>query len=59
VHDVAEPTIETKSGKIAGFDFGLKTFLTVSDATRIESPEFFKAGLRSIQVTSKKLSRKV
>jgi putative transposase len=59
VDDVAESTIETKSGKIAGFDFGLKTFLTVSDATRIESPEFFKAGLRSIQVASKKLSRKI
>lgn len=36
------PEVEVKTGKIAGFDFGLKTFLTCSDGTKIESPQFFK-----------------
>ena len=39
------------TSKIAGFDFGLKTFLTCSDGTRIESPQFFKQSL----MPSKKL----
>ena len=30
------------TGKSAGFDFGLKTFLTVSDGTEIHSPLFMK-----------------
>jgi putative transposase len=54
-----EPIIKTMSGRMAGFDFGLKTFLTVSDGTKIESPEFFKAGLKLIQKTARELSRKV
>ena len=54
-----EPLIKTKSGKMAGFDFGLKTFLTVSDGTKIESPEFFKASLKAVQNASRELSRKV
>ena len=41
-----------------GMDFGLKTFLTLSDGTRIESPEFFKKGIKGIKKASKELSRK-
>lgn len=41
-----------------GMDFGLKTFLTLSDGTMIESPEFFKKGIKGIQKASKELSRK-
>ena len=32
--------INTASGKIVGVDFGLKTFLTLSDGTGIESPQY-------------------
>lgn len=42
VDDDSNPEIEVKTGKIAGFDFGLKTFLTCSDGSQIESPQFFK-----------------
>lgn len=34
--------VGVKTGKIAGFDLGLKTFLTCSDDTKIESCHFFK-----------------
>lgn len=50
-------TIET--GKTAGFDFGLKTFLTVSTGEKIESPEFFKQSRKDIKRLNRALSRKV
>ena len=46
------------TGKIAGFDFGLKTFLTASDLTRVESPLFFKKFRSELKDASRKLSRK-
>jgi len=46
------------SGKMAGFDFGLKTFLTCSDESEIESPEFLKKGLNDIRKASRKFSSK-
>ena len=48
----------TMTGKIAGFDFGLKTFLTASDWQEVEAPQFFKQGLRTIQKANKQLSNK-
>ncbi len=47
-----------KAGKTAGFDFGLKTYLTASDGTRIQSPLFFKRNSRAIRKASRALSRK-
>lgn len=47
-----------KTGKIAGFDFGLKTFLTTSDREQIESPLFFKANLKALKKLSQSHSRK-
>lgn len=44
--------------QIAGFDFGLKTFLTVSNGEKIISPEFFKDNLKEIARGHKKLSKK-
>ncbi len=32
-----------KTGKTAGFDFGLKDFLTCSDGTKYQSPQFYKS----------------
>ena len=45
VTDLEVEPSEAKSGNSAGFDFGLKTFLTVSDGTSIESPLFLKQAL--------------
>ncbi|MBD2298246.1 RNA-guided endonuclease TnpB family protein [Nostoc sp. FACHB-190] len=59
VDDGGIPEVEIKTGKIAGFDFGLKTFLTCSDGTKIESPQFFKQSLNAIKKASKQHSKKL
>lgn len=46
------------TGDVAGADFGMKTFLTLSDGTKIASPEFYKQSLNAIRSTHKALSRK-
>jgi putative transposase len=54
-----EPEIKSTTGKIAGFDFGLKTFLTDSNGTLIESPQFLKQSLNAIKKASKNHSKKL
>ena len=46
------------TGNEAGADFGCKTFLTLSDATKIASPQFYKQGLNALRSANKALSRK-
>ena len=46
------------TGNVAGADFGMKTFLTLSDSTKIASPEFYKQGLNAVRSGNKALSRK-
>ena len=41
-----------------GLDFGLKTFLTLSDGTQVASPQYFKASLKEIRKGHRDLSRK-
>jgi putative transposase len=48
-----------KTGKIAGCDFGLKTFLTTNEEEKIESPEYFKINLNKIKTAHRNLSKKV
>ncbi|HYW20709.1 MAG TPA: transposase [Nodularia sp. (in: cyanobacteria)] len=59
VDEGSKPEVEIKTGKIAGFDFGLKTFLTCSDGTKIESPQFFQQSLNAIKKASKHHSQKL
>ncbi len=47
-----------KTGKTAGFDFGLKTYLTASDGTQIQSPLFFSRNSRKVKRANRNLSRK-
>ncbi len=47
-----------KTGKTAGFDFGLKTYLTASDSTRTQSPLFFNRNIRKVKKANRNLSRK-
>lgn len=42
----------------AGFDFGLKTFLTADDGATIESPLWYKSAMARIRVANRKLSSK-
>ncbi len=48
----------SKTGKTAGFDFGLKDFLTCSDGTKYQSPEFYKSAAKQIKRASRALSQK-
>lgn len=52
----SEITVETS--RIAGFDFGLKTFLSCSDGTKIESPQFLRQSLNAIKKASRQHSKK-
>ena len=46
------------TGQIAGFDFGLKRYLTGSNGHDIDSPQFFKRSLNAIKRASREFSRK-
>ncbi|MDI3534750.1 MAG: putative transposase [Thermosediminibacterales bacterium] len=56
--ETEEAVVESRSGKSVGLDFGLKKFLTASDGKIIESPLFFKQGMKEIRKLNKSLSRK-
>jgi len=47
-----------KTGRTAGIDFGLKTFLTISDGTEVESPQFYKRGSSEIAKANRAVSSK-
>ena len=46
------------TGKIAGFDFGLKRFLTGSNGHYIESPQFFKRSINAVKRANRNHCRK-
>ena len=46
------------TGNEAGADFGSKTFLTLSDGTKIASPAFYQQNLKAIRSANKAFSRK-
>ena len=58
VNTPSEPETKTETGKIAGFDFGLKTFLTGSEGFKIDAPLFFKQSLKAVRQANRELSRK-
>ena len=49
---------DTHTGKAVGIDFGLKTFLTLSDGTKIESPQWMLRDLDKLRKASRNLSSK-
>ena len=58
VCDVQCETVEPRTGKSVGFDFGLKQFLTGSDGHDIKSPYFFMLNIKTIRKRNRNLSRK-
>ena len=58
VTDHFDSIITAMSGKNAGFDFGLKVFLTCSDNSEVKSPLFLKQSLRELRIASRKHSTK-
>ena len=47
-----------ETGKMAGFDFGLGTFLVDSDGKKFNSPQYLKESFKELQKKSKNLSKK-
>lgn len=47
---------KTHDGASVGIDFGLKTYMTLSDGGKVENPEFLKHNLVKLRKASKKLS---
>lgn len=56
-HSVANTKRKTRNGASVGLDFGLKTYLTSSDGTKIENPRFFKQSEKEIKRLSKRVSK--
>ena len=50
---------KTSTGKIGGFDFGLKHFLTNDEGQFIDAPEFFKQDLPRVRKIQSQVSKKV
>lgn len=48
---------KSHNGASVGIDFGLKKYMTMSDGTTIDNPQFLKSGLRQLQRKSRNLSR--
>ncbi len=47
------------TGNSAGFDFGMKTFLTSSDGQAIESPLYYRQAMQDLKTAQRKMSSKV
>lgn len=58
VVDSATEKIKSETVKIAGFDFGFRTFLTCSDGSSIESPQFFKQSINAVKLANRQHSTK-
>lgn len=48
-----------RTGRAAGYDFGLKTFLTRHDGNSILMPQFFKTNMRTLGKLQKRLAKKM
>lgn len=48
---------KSHNGASIGIDFGLKTYMTLSNGTEIKNPQFFKMGLELLRKKSRKLSK--
>ncbi|MBD0264789.1 MAG: transposase [Tolypothrix sp. Co-bin9] len=58
VDSAEKPEVKFETGRTAGFDFGLKTFLTCSEGFKIDSPLFLKQSLNAIRKASREHSKK-
>jgi putative transposase len=58
VFETGAPDGQSSIGKIAGFDFGVKTFLTCSEGFSIESPLFLKSSLNTLRRAYSQHSKK-
>ena len=53
----AESYSKTHNGATVGIDFGLKTYLTLSDGETVNNPQYLKHALKEVRKSSRKLSK--
>ena len=53
------PLGKAMSGNSAGFDFGMKTFLTASAGEQIESPLYYRAAMAELKTAQQNMARKI
>ena len=58
IEKVAVPDVAS-TGKIGGFDFGLRTFLTTDDGHIVDAPPFYRADLPRLREVQSRVSKKV
>ena len=58
VTDYQDHQVTPMTGNSAGFDFGLRVFLSCSNSTEIKSPLFLKQSLKQLRLASRKHSTK-
>lgn len=56
--EIEESRVNITTGRSVGIDFGLKTFLTLSDRKDVESPLFHLKNLSKLKKLNRELSRK-
>lgn len=56
-HSVVNSYGKTHNGASVGIDFGLKSYMTLSDGTTFESPRFFKQYESKVRLANKRLSK--
>jgi putative transposase len=59
VQEEIDPSHQAMTGNSAGFDFGLKTFLTASDGSQIASPLYYHQALAHLRIAQRQLASKV
>ncbi|MFN8487539.1 MAG: transposase [Caldilineaceae bacterium] len=59
VEEEASQVDQAMTGNSAGFDFGLKTFLTTSDGHELASPLYYRQALAALQTAQRAMSRKI
>jgi len=52
-----KPIGKTHNGASVGIDFGLKTYMTLSNGKRIQSPRFLKQGMNAKKKADRRMSR--
>lgn len=56
-HSAVNSYGKTHNGASVGIDFGLKSYMTLSDGTTFESPRFFKQYESKVRLANKRLSK--
>ena len=58
-HNLAGTYEKSHNGASVGIDFGLKTYMTLSDGTRYQSPRFFKECEKDVRRANRRISRAI